>query len=124
MLLNLTNHPSKNWNTTQSRAAVEQWGTIQDFPFPTVYPEWDGAEIARCADAVAEEAMALNPDAILCQGEMTLCFALVSRFQQSDIPVMAASSARDVVETVRSDGSTRKEVAFHFVRFREYPKIL
>lgn len=124
MLLNLTNHPSKNWNADQLRAAVEEWETVRDFPFPVVRPEWDGGEVARCADTVAEEALALNPDAILCQGEMTLCFALVRRFQQKKIPVVAAASTREVAETVQSDGSTRKEAVFHFVQFREYPNIL
>jgi hypothetical protein len=124
MLLNLTNHPVKNWGADQLSAAVSQWKEVSDFPFPAVNTSWDTEDIAQRAERIAEQILPLKPDAVLCQGEMTLCFALVQKLQQYGIPVCAAVSDRDVKERVLPGGITRKESSFRFVKFRNYPKFI
>ena len=109
MLLNLTNHPSAFWCTEQLDAAAQKWGSVCDSPFPAVPASMETSEIQELAIRTAERVLDMKPDAVLCQGEMTLCFALVRTFQQKNIPILATASARKVVETVLSDGSTRKE---------------
>lgn len=120
MLINLTNHPSVFWCIEQLHVATQKWGSVCDFPFPIVPASIETSEVQELAIQTAERVLEMHPDAILCQGEMTLCFALVRIFQQKNIPVLAATSAREVVEIVLPDGSTQKNVMFHFVRFREY----
>lgn len=121
MLINLTNHPSEYWNNQQRAAATEQWGGIYDYPFPAVQAQCHSADIEAMAQKVVAEVLSFAPDAVLCQGEMTLCFTLVRLFQKHHIPVVAAASQREVKETHQPDGSARKEAVFRFVQFREYP---
>lgn len=123
MLLNLTNHPSEKWSREQSNAAAERWGSVRDYPFPVVSAQFDEKEIAALAQTVLADACKLHPDAVLCQGEMSLCFALVRLFQKNHIPVVAATSQREVAEKALPDGTTRKEAVFRFVRFREYSQL-
>jgi hypothetical protein len=124
MLLNLTNHPVKNWGTDQLSAAVSQWKEVSDFPFPAVNTSWDTEDIAQRAERIAEQILSCKPDAVLCQGEMTLCFALIQRLQQHGIPVCAAVSDRVVKEALLPDGTVKKEVSFRFVKFRNYPNLM
>lgn len=74
MLLNLTNHPSANWDPGQLNAAKERWNTILDMPFPNVPPDFDEDQIIQSAEAIVKKAVQLHPDAVLCQGEMTMVF--------------------------------------------------
>lgn len=120
MLLNLTNHPSANWGSGQLEAALGIWGEVLDLPFPDVPPELDGAQVSRLAETVAKRAAALHPDAVLCQGEMTMVFSLVHMLQQHGIPSYAATSCRQSKEVVKEDGTTQKQSVFQFVRFRKY----
>ena len=120
MLINLTNHPSANWNEEQREEAIHRWGVIEDVPFPAVGPEWDNGHMIQCARAIAGEVARKQPDAVLCQGEMSMTFLLVSMLQKKGIPVFAATSERRAMEELQPDGSIRKSVVFSFVMFREY----
>ena len=119
MLLNFTNHPCASWGDAQL-AASRPYGEPADLPFPSVPPQASEEEISRLADQYMERILALKPAAVLCQGEMTLTFALVSRLLQAGVPVLAACSERKTKEQVTSDGSTRKISLFEFCRYRAY----
>ena len=119
MLLNLTNHPSARWGDEQMRSAVKCWGSVVDLPFPDVPPGYGDAQVAQYAVEVAKKAVALHPDAVLCQGEMTMAFALVQILHMHGIPSYAATSRRETVESVK-DGIAQKQSVFRFERFRKY----
>ena len=53
MLLNFSNHASKNWNAEQVKAAT-QWGEIVDYPFPCVPAAADETEINRIAEDIVK----------------------------------------------------------------------
>lgn len=123
MLVNLTNHPSAFWADAQRAKARERWGDILDIPFPQVDPAWTTEELFSVAKATVSHVLTMSPDAILCQGETGMTFALVQLFQLAKIPVYTATSARDVEETRLEDGGTRKHSVFRFVQFRVYPDL-
>ena len=120
MLINLTNHPSANWNEEQREEAVRRWDSIEDAPFPAVGPEWDNGKMIQCAQAIVDDVAQKKPDAVLCQGEMSMTFLLVAMLQKKGIPVYAATSERRAKEELQPDGSIRKSVVFSFAMFREY----
>ena len=119
LFINLTNHPSDKWSDEQRKAALA-YGMILDFPFPVVDANADEKDIELQAQALVDKIAAYKPAAVCCQGEMTLTFAVVSRLKEMGIPVVAATSTRETVEEIASDGTTRKSVAFRFCRFRSY----
>lgn len=120
MFINLSNHKSEGWSEEQSRAAEAEWGNIVDYPFPPVSPQMDGQAVREMALSIAEEIAEMKPDAVMCQGEFTLSYALINCLKNSGIKVVAACSERSVVENVDPDGSTRRASVFRFVQFREY----
>lgn len=113
--VNFSNHPSANWSKEQTEAA-ERYGEICDYPFPSISATADEEEIAALADITAEKIMAMNPEAVMCQGEFTLTYAVICRLVRQDVPVLAACSERQVREL--PDG--KKEVVFRFEGFRKY----
>lgn len=123
MLLNLTNHPMAFWPSAQRVEAERRWGPIRDLPFPAVAPDQSTSAVVAQANALVQQAMALHPDAVLCQGEMTMTVALVCAFQQAGIPVYAACSHRQATVEKEQDGAVRKTSTFRFIQFRAYPKI-
>ena len=123
MLLNLTNHPFASWPEEQAREARRRWASVVDSPFPAVGADWTGGQLKDCADRVLAEVSAMEPDAVLCQGEMGLTCLLVAGLQRRGIPVYAATSDRVSVETAAADGTVVKKAVFRFVAFREYPMI-
>ena len=119
MLLNCSNHVSKNWNPEQLKAA-SQWGEIVDYPFPFVPATADEAYINRLAENIVENIKVMKPFAVMCQGEFTLSYLMITKLLQSGIKVVAACSDRQVEERVLADGNIEKKVVFQFIRFREY----
>ena len=119
LFINLTNHPSDKWSDEQRKAALA-YGKILDFPFPVVDANADEKEIELQARDLVDRIAAYKPAVVCCQGEMTLTFAIVSRLKRKGILVVAATSARETVEEIASDGTTRKLVIFRFCKFRSY----
>ena len=72
MLINLTNHPSANWNEEQREEAVRQWGKIEDYSFPAVGSEWDNVSMMQYAQAIVSEVVKMNPDAVPEEGHSGL----------------------------------------------------
>ena len=114
VFVNFSNHPSSFW-TEEQLAASRQYGDVLDLPFPAVPAEADEAEISALAEEYANKILAMNPSAVMCQGEFTLCFCVVRLLKEKNIPVLAACSER---KTVEKDGKKLSE--FTFVRYRMY----
>jgi hypothetical protein len=119
MLINFTNHKSQNWSAEQL-AASQIYGNVFDMPFPEVDPSEDEAYISDLANLYAAQIAELNPTAVLCQGEMTLAFALVSKLCEYGVMTIAACSKRKVIETRGANGETVKCATFVFTRYRKY----
>lgn len=114
LFVNFTNHPSEKWSKEQVEAASE-YGRIIDVPFPVVLPTLDEECVRVLAEECAATILSLKPNAVLCQGEFTLCYDVIGLLKAEGITVLAATSRREVVE----DGNIRTS-AFIFERFREY----
>ena len=119
IFVNHTNHPSDKWSPEQI-AAAEKFGAVVDFPFPNVDANADEEKISELVEVNGQKILAMNPAAVLCQGEFSYTFAMVNFLQKNNLPVLAASSARVVEEIVTEDGSTQRISLFKFVRFRQY----
>lgn len=120
MFVNCSNHSSGMWGKDQIQAA-RAWGEIKDHPFPYVDSGDDEKSIRQKAQDTVDEILSLRPDAVLCQGEYVLSYAIVRRLRERGIVAVAACSERIAEEQQMPDGSTRKISRFSFVRFREYP---
>jgi len=119
MFINFTNHPSSNWSQAQLSAA-QNYGEIIDIPFPTVDPNKDENYINSLADSFVAEMIRHIPTAVLCQGEMTLAFAVARKLSALGIAIFAASSQRIVREAIGEKGETVKRSEYSFVKFRKY----
>ena len=119
MFLNISNHPSAMW-TADQRDAASAYGDIVDLPFPEVSPVLSRQEVQALADEFTDIILVSKPNIILCQGEYTLTYALVTNLTAQGIKVVAACSDRASEEKVLSDGSTERKMTFKFVQFREY----
>ena len=120
MLINLSNHPSARWSERQMSEAYKLYGGVIDYPFPSVKAELSHDEIYKLAYETASNVVHQSPDAVLCQGEFSLTYALVNILKEKGITVICACSERKVTETVDADGKTEKTAIFVFIRFREY----
>lgn len=119
LLINLSNHPSASWGPRQRKAA-EMYGEIEDMDFPAIPPEAGEREITDLAEeyvARIEERAETRDVTVHIMGEMTFCYAVITRLQPLGIPCLASTTRRQVTET--ADGV--KEVRFDFETFRRYP---
>jgi len=120
MFINFTNHLYRSWSTEQT-AAANEYGEILDIPFPNVDPNGDENYIHTLADKYVMQIIAYSPAAVLCQGEMTLAFAVASiLMSKCGVIVLAACSERIVTEVAAANGQTVKRAEFRFARFRKY----
>lgn len=101
--------------------ATLRWKTIVDYPFPHIDPYMTGEDIKNQAIIISHEISTMNPDAVLCQGEMRMTFTLVHFFQIKGIPVYVACSNRIAKEEKTADESVEKISVFQFERFGKYP---
>ena len=118
MLINFTNHPSENWQENQLSAA-KKYGEITDISFPPINPLATKEEISTLAQDYAKRIITLSPTAVLCQGEFTFVFAIVTELKKAGVQVLAACSERCVSQQIE-DGHTKKVIEFKFAQFREY----
>ena len=121
MFLNCTNHKTSEWSENQKKAALLE-GEILDFPFPTVSAEADELEIENMAHNIVEKIIQRKPNIVLCQGEFTLTYSIVSKLIDQKIRVVSACSERKASIKLLPDGNSLKEAYFEFIRFREYGK--
>jgi hypothetical protein len=77
-------------------------------------------EMDLLAKEVVDDILRLKPKVVMCQGEFTLTYRIVSKLKENNIKVVAACSERVAKETKLPDGTTQKVAIFEFVRFREF----
>jgi hypothetical protein len=118
-IINLTNHPSAAWGEEQKTAA-QRYGEIIDLHFPDIGATLDETDIQRLAYDYVRKVTELHPQAVICQGEFTFVYAVVTELRKKGIRVLSACSERKAVEKFMPDGSVQKTAVFKFVRFREY----
>lgn len=117
LFLNLSNHPSSQWDEKQF-AAAREYGEIQDLPFPEVSPESDPKSIRELALTFADKISDMAKDTkvtVHVMGEMNFTFNVVQLLQAKGIRCVASTTERCVEETENA-----KTSVFKFVRFREY----
>ncbi len=118
MLLNLSNHPFERWLPEQRKKALEEWGSVEDLPFPPIPPEAESEQIAALSAEYVSKVKTIAPDAVHLMGEMTFTCTLVCLLQRAGIPCLASTTRRKAIE----EGNKKLSV-FEFVRFRYYPSI-
>lgn len=123
VFLNISNHPSSDWNSAQVQAAQEMIGPegqIMDIAFPELDPKSTGIEYLK---EKAREILNNVPESATCamvQGEFVMTFVLVKALQEKNIRCFAASTKRKV--EILPDGV--KLTRFDFQGFREYPPLM
>lgn len=118
MFVNFSNHSSSLWDNVQL-AAAKEYGDIIDLPFPLVMPQSSEKDITQMCSDFTEKIISLKPTAVLCQGEFTLSFAVITALLTMGITVVAACSQRQTTTKI-IDGKTIKTAEFRFVQFRKY----
>lgn len=119
MLINLSNHPSNEWQQSQIEAAMEDYGKVIDLEFPDVDPMATPPAIESLADSCIDKVMALmqgNDAVIHIMGEMTLTYRLVNKFKEKGIKCIASCSKRECFKN--ENGQIVK--TFNFKQFRPY----
>lgn len=117
IFINLSNHPSSGWGEEQLSAAIA-YGEIVDKAFPIVAPHATADDVKHLAEECVEHILEYGSPTNLTvhiMGEMTLCYAIISRLLARGIRCVASTTERIVTEV---DG--KKVSEFHFVQFREY----
>lgn len=121
MLINLSNHPSKNWSARQKEAALSKYAKIYDLPFPDIDPNDTEKQISEMAFTYLDKIQKIianidcQDSAVHIQGEFTFVFKLVTLLKSSNINCLASTSQRKVQEL-----EGKKIVEFNFVKFRSY----
>ena len=119
VFVNLSNHPSDNWDNTQI-AAASVFGEIVDVPFPTVPTLCSDKDmdklVKKAIGSVLKVAYPACEVTVHVMGEMTLTYRIVSQLKARGIHCVASTSER-VVDDI---GNGEKISKFHFVSFREY----
>jgi hypothetical protein len=119
MFINLSNHPSEMWDE-QQRAKAQEYGRIEDMAFPDVPAQCSAIELDAMADRIAHQVLEKQPDCVMCQGEFTLTYRVITRLKGKGVIVVAACSERKCEEQVLGDGTVRKVSKFQFRQFRRY----
>lgn len=119
VFVNFSNHPSTRWNGDQKEAA-EKYGDIVDVQFPLLGPDLSEKDIKKIGDECIAQIIKYSPVAVMCQGEFTLTFYVVSELLRKGITCVSACTRRVSNETMLEDGTVRKESLFVFDGFRKY----
>lgn len=119
IFINHTNHPSVYWDKNELQEA-NAYGKVIDISFPTISPVAETSDIWEMARDNAKRIAELSPVAVLCQGEFTYTYALVTELIKRNICVLAACSERIVEDYLAEDGSIKHISQFRFRRFRHY----
>lgn len=118
MLINLSNHPSRYWDTSQMEAA-RCYGEVVDLPFPVVASDAENQELQTLAQDCVQKILSMgdaNSITVHIMGEMTFTFMVVTRLKELGIRCVASTTERKT--TYNDDGTKLSE--FSFVKFREY----
>jgi len=125
MLLNLSNHPSGQWQHKQIEAAVLHYGVVEDIPFPAVAPEAESDEIVELATNLKNRCIEIikssddKNNAVHIMGEMTLAFTIVALLHKEGCQCIASTTTRTAIITATGE----KISQFGFAKFRNYPNL-
>ncbi|MGK9475784.1 hypothetical protein [Melioribacter sp. OK-6-Me] len=121
MLINLSNHPFERWSENQKKIAESNFGKVIDIPFPEIPPESSLEYVTKLAEEYMTKIEDLinqnRPDyyAVHIMGELTFVYVIVNKLKEKNIPAVASTTKREVVDT--PEGKLSK---FNFTRFRNY----
>ncbi len=115
MLLNFSNHPTKEWTANQKNIAIDEYSTIQDLAFPPINPHIETHELDILVEQYLIQIREINPSAIHIMGEHTFTFKMVKELQKIGFPCIASTTERNA-----SQDGNKKTIYFDFVRFRSY----
>ena len=115
MLINLSNHPSKEWNEFQRKTALDAYKSIFDMDFPNILPEISEIQITQLAQNFVKQILKLKPLAVHIMGEMNFTHKCVTILKAYDINCIASTTVRNSTEN-----ENIKTSHFEFVQFREY----
>lgn len=116
--VNYSNHPSSFWSQKQLETA-QCYGDVIDMPFPDISPDLSEEDIEKLAGEEVKGILSQNPSCVLCQGEFTFTYRIISQLKANHVKVVAACSERKAIEKVEN-GKTIKMAEFEFRGFREY----
>lgn len=127
MFINVSNHPSSNWNEEQIAAAAS-YGAIVDLLCPIIGPRRSDEELnalvettcQKVKDLIATDESNISESIVMAQGESVFIYRLVRALKADGIRVVAACSERHVTEVLQADGSSLKTSRYQFAGFREY----
>lgn len=127
MFINVSNHPSANWNKEQYRAASQD-GQVIDLLFPEIDPYAGREEIIELAQKYYSQISKItqlqdlptSDVTVMVSGEFTFTYHLVEQLLKVGYHVVSACTKRDASEKIASDGSVIKTAKFVFVQFRAY----
>lgn len=122
MLINLSNHPSKNWSNEQLDISMQTFGEIIDIQFPVIDPAFSENDIVLLAEEYSHrlfETISKSNDkinAVHLMGEFSFTYRLTNILKEKGIKVICSTTQRNTI--IDKDGKKISE--FKFVRFREY----
>ncbi len=122
MLINLSNHPYKNWDEKQKLEAERLFFSVVDIEFPKIFPEAELSDVIELASTylkkINEILKAHNGKkiAVHLMGEFTFTYNLIELLRVNSITVIASTTVREIFE----DENGKKISKFTFVRFRNY----
>ncbi len=123
MLTNLSNHPSSKWPKEQYDYAASRWGEIQDIAFPRFAPESASEEVLALAKEYLDRLPAKEEGPIFLAGEYSFTYAMVDELLNRGYRVMFVRSENKTSVKKLEDGSSEREIKYHFVRFEDYERI-
>lgn len=120
MLINLSNHSSKQWRSVQLNTAVNLFGAVIDLDFPFIAPRASLEEviqlvkdyIGQCEDIFMKSKDEVK--AVHLMGELTFCYQFI---KLSGFNCVASTTERIVsIDPITQE----KKSQFNFINFRNY----
>ncbi len=121
MLINLSNHPFKDWEVGHQKTAQVLYGQVEDIPFPGVDPKADTSSIVLLAAKYVKKCKIRfggslhTNDAVHISGEPCFLFHFIRLAKDQGIPCVCSTTQR----LVTNNGNIKTSV-FQFVQFRNY----
>ena len=128
MFINYSNHPSGSWADNQKSAAQAEYGSITDVPFPVVPVTFTSEAVGQLAETEVRKILKMlqesedGQNAVMCQGEFSLSYAVIAGLQKAGVRVVSAVSERKTVVKIQ-DGASVKTSVFRFAGYREYCRV-
>lgn len=118
VFINLSNHPSDQWEEAQMEAS-RQYGECIDLPFPQIDPAADEETIKGLVEDYIQRILQYTVDntvTVHLMGEMCFTYRMVSKLKSLGIVCVCSTSTRNV----HDEGNGCRTVEFRFTQFREY----